>query len=130
MKRIVIGAFSVLVLAGGAAQAQSPCCGYGDGWGNYYGFYGREHIPYYALHPPVYYSVPIPRTYGYSPFAYPPGTMTPEVQWAAEPQTMLNPFVPQKAKPAAEPEQTALRAKTILNPFVGQASEALAGPLP
>src|ERR1700742_789907 len=38
-----------------------------------------NNVPYYALHPPVYYSYPVPRTYGYSPFAYPPSVMTPDV---------------------------------------------------
>ena len=28
--------------------------------------------PYFALHPPVYYSTPVPRAYGYGPWAYPP----------------------------------------------------------
>jgi hypothetical protein len=31
-----------------------------------------SHVPYFALHPPVYYSYRVARTYGYSPFAYPP----------------------------------------------------------
>src|SRR5262245_27891802 len=37
-----------------------------------------KNVPFYALHPPVYYSYPVPRTYGYSPFAYGPWTMTPD----------------------------------------------------
>jgi hypothetical protein len=31
-----------------------------------------ESVPYFALHPPVYYSYRVARTYGFSPFAYPP----------------------------------------------------------
>src|SRR5436305_2234169 len=38
-----------------------------------------NNLPYFALHPPVYYSYPVPRTYGYSPFAYGPEVMTPDV---------------------------------------------------
>jgi hypothetical protein len=34
-------------------------------------------IPYYAVHPPVYYSDIVPRPYGYSPYAYVPGIVTP-----------------------------------------------------
>jgi hypothetical protein len=71
-------------LAAGEVQAQcGGMCGTGYGWG--YWDIGRlyhvlsQNVPYYAAFPPVYYSVPVPRSYGYSPFAYPPGTMTPEV---------------------------------------------------
>lgn len=35
--------------------------------------------PYFALHPPVYYSAPVGRTYGYSPFPYSGNVPTPEV---------------------------------------------------
>jgi hypothetical protein len=34
-------------------------------------------LPYYAAHPPVYYSHVVARPYGYSPFAYYPGIVTP-----------------------------------------------------
>jgi hypothetical protein len=81
--------------------------------------YPRERLPHFALYPPVYYSVPVPRTYGYSPFAYPPGYRTPEVISAPpEPVTIYNPFVPktQTAKPTgSKVAQAPLR---ILNPFV------------
>ena len=50
--------------------------GYGLGYFNY--GYNQPRIPYYALYPPVYYSYPVARPYGFSPFAYPPGVMTPD----------------------------------------------------
>ena len=50
--------------------------------------------PYFALHPPVYYSYPVPRTYGYSPFAYPGHVRTPDVTMHEEPTTIVNPYVP------------------------------------
>ena len=53
-----------------------------------------NNLPYFALHPPVYYSEPVPRTYGYSPFAYPPGVMTPELVGEPQPVTINNPYVP------------------------------------
>ena len=120
--KLAFAAFLFAVLAGGvSAHAQGPgygCGGYGWG-GPYYSIYGYEHIPYYALHPPVYYSYPIPRTYGYSPFAYPPGTMTPELHFEEPlPQTMMNPYVPRDGEAAAEPEQTAGGPLRIVNPFV------------
>ncbi len=67
------------------------------------GLYGSrvDEVPYFSMFPPVYYSMPVPRTYGWSPFAYPPGTMTPEVA-ADGPEDIINPYVPQnkEAKPA------------------------------
>ena len=67
-------------LLGGSTAVQAF-----DGWGGYsnhfpwYGYgnngpaaYALGNIPappYFALHPPVYYSNPTPRTYGRSPFA-------------------------------------------------------------
>lgn len=38
----------------------------------------NQPIPYHAVHPPVYYSHIVPRPYGYSPYAYVPGVVTPE----------------------------------------------------
>ena len=53
------------------AQAQwglGPAAYFSSGYAN--SLYTRDYVPYYAMHPPVYYSEPVPRTYGYSPFAY------------------------------------------------------------
>lgn len=118
---------------------------YGLGFFNYDtnrhgGSYYR--VPYYALFPPVYYSYPVPRTYGYSPFAYPPGTITP----AAAPQVAaieyINPFVrpgssatdkdssdnaPQDATTATVApavDATASQPRTYYNPFVQTAQTA------
>jgi hypothetical protein len=58
-------------------------------WGyGYQSIYSTSAVPYYSLHPPVYYSYRVARTYGYSPFAYPPGVLTPsrEASRAAMPQ--------------------------------------------
>jgi hypothetical protein len=74
--------------------------------------------PYFALHPPVHYSLPVPRTYGYSPYAYPGWVPTPEVEVPVQPQEILNPYVEPQAEPASG--QTASRAKLIVNPFVEQ----------
>jgi len=109
--------------------------GYGGGYGYGYWDIGRlyavmaRNVPYYAAFPPVYYSVPVPRTYGYSPFAYPPGVMTPEVEYA-EPVTINNPyFKGEKIEPAklerkaehADKTTSLVPAKgpqVVLNPFV------------
>jgi len=90
-----------------------------------------HNLPYFALHPPVYYSEPVPRTYGYSPFAYPPGTMTPDVSYAPEPVTISNPYapatpvtVPSEMKPTDRSASASQEPQplVIINPFVSPAS--------
>lgn len=112
-----------------SAPAQD-CLGHpGYGWpylGGTYGPNALDYIPYFAAHPPVYYSAPVPRTFGYSPYAYPPGTRTPELEYV-QPSVMINPFVPQKKDVQAPTEQrkTAVRQpKRITNHFVKSNPEA------
>src|SRR4051812_29141303 len=90
-----------------------------------------QNLPYFALHPPVYYSYPVPRTYGYSPFAYGPEIMTPDVAGAPQPVTIDNPYVPQKVTPAPTDAKSTDRSAAsshmpeplvIVNPFVSPAS--------
>ena len=69
----------------------------------------------------------MPRTYGYSPFAYPLGTPTPEITITdVAPKMMINPYVPRSQPSAATTEKTAGGPLMILNPFVDRAVE-LAG---
>jgi hypothetical protein len=82
-------------------------------WFDYY------RIPYFAKHPPVYYSYPVPRTYGYSPYAYPPGTRTPEVV-KPEPLTIQNKYVPRKATAEPAENQVTSAPLRIRNPYVAQ----------
>ena len=133
-----------LVTAGAAVAHADPGCygGYVGGYGTS-GLYTQYSIPYFALHPPVYYSYPVPRTYGYSPWAYPPGVMTPEVE-VGVPQNMINPHVPraEKTKPTAnrvtgrsfnsrnaQATAEATGSQVVINPFVSNSfvSEKLAG---
>jgi hypothetical protein len=113
-----------------------------NGFGGFGGFVGGDYgygwdiaelyrqlynnLPYFALHPPVYYSEPVPRTYGYSPFAYPPGVMTPDIMVAPQPVTINNPYVPTKT-PAATTDRSAAANQApeplvIINPFVSPAA--------
>ena len=110
-----------------SAQTFSPFT-FGGTLGWPYGFYQDEHIPYFALHPPVYYSQPVPRPYGWSPFAYPPGVMTPNV--ACEPLTIENPHV--EGTSSREPgvtrqsdRQARHVPRIIDNPFVSDIQVAL-----
>lgn len=114
------------------AHAQFDGCYGGGGWGYGMGYLYNSlnyNVPYFAAHPPVYYSYPVPRTYGYSPFAYPPNTMTPDVEIsaAAQPVEIINPYVPSSQQKQAQADQSAdASPKTsrqpqplvIINPFV------------
>ncbi len=100
------------MLAPSEARAQGPG-GYGYGYGAWPGvamggvtgfgvggsLYGLGQIPvppYFSLHPPVYYSQPVARTYGYSPFPYSGNRLTPEV--VMQPEEVLNPHVTPKVE--------------------------------
>lgn len=107
--------------------------GYGGGWGGncYFGDGGFSNLynqgfipvpPYYSLHPPVYYSAPVPRTYGYSPFAYPGNVPTPEITMG--PEEIINPHIEPEEVPAPAQEasgRTASAPQVIRNPYVEQA---------
>ena len=91
----------------------------------YYGYhspsiYSLEQPPYFALHPPVYYSYPVARPYGFSPYPCPAGVMpaefaSPRPSWSVRsrkrpietrsgerpPLRILNPFVVKPDDPAA-----------------------------
>jgi hypothetical protein len=125
---VVVCVAMLVTLGTSAARAQGfggmgMGGGFGLGFYNYGGYGGNTNpalLPFYALYPPVYYSYPVPRPYGYSPFAYPPGTMTPEVVPAQNPTSYKNPFVPQRGTSGGEADQTASRGRMYYNPFVPQ----------
>jgi hypothetical protein len=88
-----------------------------------------NNVPYFALHPPVYYSGVVPRTYGYSPFAYPPGVMTPDLACVVQPVTINNPYVPSATPSAPAATGSSDRAAeapkpveplVVINPYVPQ----------
>jgi hypothetical protein len=93
---------------------------------NYYSGYSGQSIPYFALHPPVYYSYPVPRPYGYSPFAYPPGVLTPEVSvQVSPPKTIHNSYVPRPS--SVNQDRSASRAVTpqlVINPYFERSDAA------
>jgi hypothetical protein len=112
-----------VVLAASATAAQAQFFGFPYGYNGYGGggMYVSERIPYFALHPPVYYKHPVPRAYGYSPFAYPPGYMTPPRTSVSSETVTENPYVVQAASPAAvSPPPPPLLIK---NPFVHELVE-------
>lgn len=88
------------------------------GYGYGYNIYTSERVPFYAISPPVYYKHPVPRPYGYSPFAYPPGVLTPPAT-TAPPEVIINRYVRMPAQPATT-TAAAPKPEIILNPFVKQ----------
>ena len=119
-------------------------CGYGYGFGYGIGIgglyngldrYSDYRVPYFAAHPPVYYSRPVPRTYGYSPFAYPPHFSTPEIACESAPLTITNPHVSpssqtesqQSSDEVATAESTKSGPLVIVNPYATPATYAAAG---
>jgi hypothetical protein len=112
---------------------------YGLGFYNYNDYNGYYRVPYYALYPPVYYSHPVARPYGFSPFAYPPGTITPAVAPQVAAVEYVNPFVRQDgtssisndrddavapSDAAGTEDKSASRPRMYLNPFVQTAQTA------
>ncbi|MDA1054137.1 MAG: hypothetical protein O3C40_27125 [Planctomycetota bacterium] len=110
---------------GGGIGSGLPYFGYGYS-GSLYGL-GRVPVPpYFALHPPVYYSHEIRRRpVGDSPYAYPARRPAQEPRR----QLSLNPFVPDpiteegKQQTSQAPDSV---AKVIRNPFYGDDPESLA----
>lgn len=144
MKSLALAAIAAAALLI-ALPADSSAQGFGSGGHGFYGFgqsnifdlyrSGRSPIPpYFALNPPVYYSYPVPRTYGYSPFYYPGDVRTPDIVEGGQPLEIINPYVPSSsttpaAKPAPESSAStprrAVRPQPLVveNPFVTTPSE-------
>ncbi len=95
-----------------------PMYGYGFS-GNLYGLGKIPVPPYFALHPPVYYSQQVARPYGLSPFAH--RSVPVEVHAATKPVMIQNPHVkPAPAAPKATRSKTkdkVARRRVIVNPF-------------
>jgi hypothetical protein len=92
--KMAILILAVLLAVGSSCQAWWPSgwC-YPGGIGGYVPWLSDlERLPYFALHPPVYYSRPVPRTYGYTPFAsLPDSSIFETIQ--AQPAPVRNPYV-------------------------------------
>jgi hypothetical protein len=131
---LLVMAVALLAAAPNAsAQGYGGCNGAGWGYGYDMGYLYNSldyNVPYFAAHPPVYYSYPVPRTYGYSPFAYPPNVMTPDVMIEdSQPVEIINPYVPSTQTSATSTDQSAAASPknrqpeplVIINPYVAGA---------
>ncbi|NQT14106.1 MAG: hypothetical protein HQ582_15235 [Planctomycetes bacterium] len=148
MTKTTLTALSVLVVLFGLSLLATDARAYENPGMNGYGsyawpyamnyllpqrLYSAGHIPvppYFSLHPPVYYSVPVARTYGYSPYAYPPGTRTPDVPRQRSKMIQNKFFVPGKTTGASATDRVAATtssARTIINPYVDQPPTLAAG---
>jgi hypothetical protein len=130
----LLAAACAAVIFPAAAQAQYPYGGYGYGYGGWgqmnYGqgiYRGSNFVPpYFALHPPVYYSHEINRRpMGASPFAYPSWYAPPSQQAAADapyqaPQPLMveNPYVKAKAPAPANASADQPASLEVTNPYV------------
>jgi hypothetical protein len=130
------------VLLAASLQASQASAQIGIGPGAYgMGFYNYNNslsdsyyrVPYYSLYPPVYYSHPVARPYGYSPFAYPPGTITPAVAPQVAAVEYINPYVSQDGvnsstsepgEAAGTDDKSASMPRMYINPFVQPAQTA------
>jgi hypothetical protein len=116
----VVLAFSLACgLASSAAAADGPY--YLWGWSGPWTYvrpsaYVDQQPPYFAVHPPVYYSYPVSRTYGLLPYPYLPRPSTREAT-PPQPVVVLNPYV-------AQPDQDSTGPEVIINPFVADSDDA------
>ena len=91
--------------------------------------YVSDQAPYFAVHPPVYYSYVVRRPYGYSPFPYPPDVLTPE-RPPMSPLVVHNQYacVEVAAPAAGTPTNTKPKPLRIQNPFAAAAPTLAAPP--
>jgi hypothetical protein len=128
MIRTAVLAFAAaLALAAAPSAAQAGWPGGYCGYGPFYGLWGNPYVysqgasyipPYYAVHPPVYYSPFITaRPYGASPFAWPSTYMPPAPP--ARPTIIMNAHVKDAANHVAAemPRSAEPQPERISNPF-------------
>ena len=130
---LAAGFIGAATLVPGSASAQGPLSGNGLYCGGFPGIagyganllpYSLGHVPvppYFALHPPVYYSQPVARTYGYSPYAYPGSVRTPDVAPTPTAALIENPYVEPTQRVRQDTKGKTVSTSTpevILNPYV------------
>jgi len=88
-----------------------PCCGTSC--------YNADSIPYFAAHPPVYYSYHVARSYGESPFPRLPGMpCSATCSNTPRPLMIANEYVHDAAPVRPGPQRQTRAPLRIVNPFV------------
>ncbi len=117
-KLILVGSLILVVVGVAGSAVGQDGYGFPYAFGGYY--YSQSYLgewpPYFALHPPVYYSHQVPRTYGYSPFPYPPYVLTPGSEM--KPTVIQNVY--SGGSNAESDEQQGPQPLRIDNPYVEQ----------
>ena len=120
LRAFILGVGLIGCIGAGANSAQAqifaPSYGFAGGTGPY-NLYIQDTPPFYAMYPPVYYSRPMARAYGFSPFAYPPGVPTPQNLVSAPQGVQTSEVYDSNAAPAPA-DAVAQAPLTIENPFV------------
>lgn len=126
-ERWVLFGAMLLGLAPCNARAYGPLgSGYLAPWWAAPRVYTQEYIPYFAQHPPVYYSRPIARPYGYVPYAYWPGRPAPQVV-VTQPVVVRNHYLAGDAVDRLA-EEAAPAGRRIVNPFAREPEALLPVP--
>jgi hypothetical protein len=119
------GAILFLLTAIVGLSAAESHAQYGYGWGfSPYQAWLTDHvqtdrqIPYFAQHPPVYYSGIVPRTYGQSPYAYPPCNCNGVGVETEVPLIVPNPHFEEEPKPAEETSSKLTSTRRRVQPLV------------
>ncbi len=133
-KRLILLGTFLLGCAPAAASAHGWLgMGYSAGWAAWWpapSAYTQQDVPYFAKHPPVYYSRPVARPYGLLPYPYLPVASKPqpvevrvvvhnhfaaEEGWQRpaegsrpEPRRIVNPFAQAAEEPVAVPDEIPL----------------------
>jgi hypothetical protein len=123
----IAGVAAILALGAEHCQAQFGFSGGPYLYGTGYGLFVYERLPQYSLFPPVYYKHPVPRPYGFSPYAYPPGFATPDASAASRRIVVINNYVPQSSS-AKESAGLQREPLVLSNPYVTAGAQAGAPP--
>ena len=135
-KLVLLGLLGILALWSLPSEALAGHGPHGGYWGPGYGYgyywtgyrhFTRPDIPYYAINPPVYYSHPVKRPYGFSPYAWLPAYERPIAPPAAggagshgrsrpAPLKIVNPYVAKPGDPGVSPDAVMPRATAVARP--------------
>lgn len=128
LKRILLAA-GALIVAVSLASSTWAIDQYGFVINGNYGGLPRAYNyrvptpPYFAVHPPVYYSHAVRRPYGLSPYAW-PASRSNFARVHSAPRMVHNPFAPQTKAKVQREAVAASQPQMIFNPFVTEVNNA------